>query len=428
MNKLKALLGFDPKTTTVKTELIAGMTTFLTMCYILAVNPTILATTGMDKGALFTATAIASAIATFLLAFMAKLPFAQAPSMGLNAFFAFTLCQAMGLTWQQALAVLLVEGIIFLAITFLNIRDKILECIPKNLRFAISAGIGMFIAFIGLKNAGIITANADTFVQLGKFTPVSILLCGCLMARRVKGSLFIAIIISTLIGIPMGVTQFSDNWMPVSTPHSIAPIFCQFDFTGFFTPKMFMVVFSLLLVNIFDTIGTVLGLVSKLGVKENEKGEIPGVKEAMMSDAIGTTAGALLGSSTITTYVESASGVAEGGKSGLTSFFVGLMFILSIFLAPIFLLIPSAATSGALVMVGVLMIDSFKKIELEDISESFPAFITMITMVLCYSIADGICLGILSYVLIKMMVGKFKDLNPTLYILSIFLLFNYVFG
>ena len=434
MNKLKALLGFDPKTTTVKTELIAGMTTFLTMCYILAVNPTILATTGMDKGALFTATAIASAIATFLLAFMAKLPFAQAPSMGLNAFFAFTLCQAMGLTWQQALAVLLVEGIIFLAITFLNIRDKILECIPKNLRFAISAGIGMFIAFIGLKNAGIITANEATFVQLGKFTPVSILglisilLCGSLMARRVKGSLFIAIIISTLIGIPMGVTQFSDNWMPVSTPHSIAPIFCQFDFTGFFTPKMFMVVFSLLLVNIFDTIGTVLGLVSKLGVKENEKGEIPGVKEAMMSDAIGTTAGALLGSSTITTYVESASGVAEGGKSGLTSFFTGLMFILSIFLAPIFLLIPSAATSGALVMVGVLMIDSFKKIELEDISESFPAFITMITMVLCYSIADGICLGILSYVLIKMLVGKFKDLNPTLYILSIFLLFNYAFG
>ena len=434
MNKLKALLGFDPKTTTVKTELIAGMTTFLTMCYILAVNPTILATTGMDKGALFPPPPTASPIATFLLAFMAKLPFAQAPSMGLNAFFAFTLCQAMGLTWQQALAVLLVEGIIFLAITFLNIRDKILECIPKNLRFAISAGIGMFIAFIGLKNAGIITANADTFVQHLVVNRevviylITILLCGCLMARRVKGSLFIAIIISTLIGIPMGVTQFSDNWMPVSTPHSIAPIFCQFDFTGFFTPKMFMVVFSLLLVNIFDTIGTVLGLVSKLGIKENEKGEIPGVKEAMMSDAIGTTAGALLGSSTITTYVESASGVAEGGKSGLTSFFVGLMFILSIFLAPIFLLIPSAATSGALVMVGVLMIDSFKKIELEDISESFPAFITMITMVLCYSIADGICLGILSYVLIKMMVGKFKDLNPTLYILSIFLLFNYVFG
>ena len=433
MNKLKALLGFDPKTTTVKTELVAGMTTFLTMCYILAVNPTILSTTGMDKAALFTSTAIASAIATLLLAFMAKLPFAQAPSMGLNAFFAFTLCQAMGLTWQQALAVLLIEGIIFLAITFLNIRDKILECIPLNLRYAISAGIGMFIAFIGLKNAGIITANEATFVQLGKFTPVSILglisilLSGMLMVRRVKGSLFYAIIISTVIGIPMGVTEIPDGWMPISAPHSVAPIFCQFDFTGFFTPKMIMVIFSLLLVNIFDTIGTIVGLAEKVGVTKKD-GTIPHVKEAMMSDAIGTTAGALLGSSTITTYVESASGIAEGGKSGMTSFFVGLLFIISIFLAPIFLLIPGAATSGALVMVGVLMVDSFKKIELDDISEAFPAFVTMITMVLCYSIADGICLGILSYVLIKLMTGKFKDLNLTLYILAVLLVINYAFG
>ena len=285
MNKLKTWLGFDPKQTTVRTELVAGMTTFLTMCYILAVNPTILATTGMDKGALFTSTAIASAIATILLAFMAKLPFAQAPSMGLNAFFAFTLCQAMGLTWRQALAVLLIEGIIFLLITFLNVRDKILECIPKNLRFAISAGIGMFIAFIGLKNAGIITSNEATFVQLGKFTPtsilglISILLSGTLMARKVKGSLFFAIIISTLIGIPMGVTEIGEGWMPISAPHSIAPVFCKFDFNGFFTPKMIMVVFSLLLVNIFDTIGTVLGLVSKLDVVENEKGDLPGVKQ-----------------------------------------------------------------------------------------------------------------------------------------------------
>ena len=433
MNKLKAILGFDPKTMTVRTELVAGMTTFLTMCYILAVNPTILSTTGMDKGALFTSTAIASAIATLLLAFMAKLPFAQAPSMGLNAFFAFTLCQAMGLTWQQALAVLLVEGIIFLAITFLNIRDKILDCIPMNLRYAISAGIGMFIAFIGLKNAGIITANEATFVQLGKFTPVSILglisilLSGMLMARRVKGSLFYAIIISTIIGIPMGVTEIPDGWMPLSAPHSVAPIFCQFDFSNFFTPKMIMVIFSLLLVNIFDTIGTIVGLAEKVGVTKKD-GTIPHVKEAMMSDAIGTTAGALLGSSTITTYVESASGIAEGGKSGMTSFFVGLLFILSIFLAPIFLLIPGAATSGALVMVGVLMVDSFKKIELDDISEAFPAFVTMITMVLCYSIADGICLGILSYVLIKLMTGKFKDLNLTLYILAVLLVINYAFG
>lgn len=433
MIDLQRILGFDPKQMTVKTELVAGLTTFLTMCYILAVNPAILSTTGMDKGALFTSTAIASAIATLLLAFMAKLPFAQAPSMGLNAFFAFTLCQAMGLSWQQALAVLLIEGIIFLAITFLNIRDKILECIPANLRYAISAGIGMFIAFIGLKNADIIVASDATFVKLGRFTPVcilgliSVMLSGVLMAKRVKGALFYAIILSTIIGIPMGVTEIPDGWLPVSTPHSIEPIFCQFDFSGFFTPKMIMVIFSLLLVNIFDTIGTIVGLASKVGVTKAD-GTIPHVKEAMMSDAIGTTAGALLGSSTITTYVESASGIAEGGRSGMTSFFVGVMFLLSVFLAPIFLLIPSAATSGALVMVGVLMVDAFKKIELDDISEAFPAFVTMITMVLCYSIADGICLGILSYVLIKMLTGKFKDLNLTLYALAILLLVNYAFG
>ncbi len=433
MNKLKVLLGFDPKQATVKTEIIAGLTTFLTMCYILAVNPAILSTTGMDKGALFTSTAIASAIATLLLAFMAKLPFAQAPSMGLNAFFAFTLCQAMGLTWQQSLAVLLVEGVLFLLITFFNIRDKILDCIPMNLRYAISSGIGMFIAFIGLKNAGIIVANPSTFVQLGSFTPVcllglaSILISGMLMVRKVKGALFYGIIASTIIGIPLGVTELPEGWMPVSAPHSIAPIFCQFDFHGFFTPKMFMVIFSLLLVNIFDTLGTLVGLAEKTGIVKKD-GSIPRVKEAMMSDAIGTTCGAFLGSSTITTYIESASGIAEGGRSGMTSLFVGILFLLSIFLAPIFLLIPGAATSGALVMVGVLMVDSFKKIELDDISEAFPAFVTMITMVLCYSIADGICLGILSYVLIKLLAGKTKDLNITLYILAILFVVNYAFS
>lgn len=427
------LLGFDPKQATVKTEIIAGLTTFLTMCYILAVNPAILSTTGMDKGALFTSTAIASAIATLLLAFMAKLPFAQAPSMGLNAFFAFTLCQAMGLTWQQSLAVLLVEGVLFLLITFFNIRDKILDCIPMNLRYAISSGIGMFIAFIGLKNAGIIVANPSTFVQLGSFTPVcllglaSILISGMLMVRKVKGALFYGIIVSTIIGIPLGVTELPEGWMPVSAPHSIAPIFCQFDFHGFFTPKMFMVIFSLLLVNIFDTLGTLVGLAEKTGIVKKD-GSIPRVKEAMMSDAIGTTCGAFLGSSTITTYIESASGIAEGGRSGMTSLFVGILFLLSIFLAPIFLLIPGAATSGALVMVGVLMVDSFKKIELDDISEAFPAFVTMITMVLCYSIADGICLGILSYVLIKLLAGKTKDLNITLYILAILFVINYAFS
>lgn len=433
MDKLKTLLGFDPKTMTVKTELLAGLTTFLTMCYILAVNTSILSTTGMDKGALFTSTAIASAIATLLLAFMAKMPFAQAPSMGLNAFFAFTLCQGMGLTWQQALAVLFIEGLIFLLITFFNIRDKILNCIPANLRHAISAGIGMFIAFIGLKNANVIVANDATFVHLGDFTPVcilgiiSILLSAVLMVKGVKGSLFYAIIISTIIGIPMGVTQIPDGWIPVSAPHSIEPIFCKFDFTSLMTPKVAMVVFSLLLVNIFDTIGTLVGLADKVGIVKAD-GSIPHIKEAMASDAIGTTVGSLLGSSTITTYVESASGIAEGGRSGLTSFFVGMLFILSIFVAPLFMLIPGAATSGALVMVGVLMASSFKQVKLDDISEAFPAFVTLIMMPLTYSIADGICLGIMSYVFVKLLTGKFKELNATLYILAALLIVNYIFA
>lgn len=430
---LQRLLGFDPKKTSIRTEVIAGVTTFLTMCYILAVNPTILATTGMDKPALFTATALASAIATLLLAFMAKLPFAQAPSMGLNAFFAFTLCQAMGLSWQQSLAILLVEGVIFLLITFLNVRDKILECIPLNLRYAISTGIGMFIAFIGLKNAGVVVPDPATCVRLGTFNfssllgIFSILLSGILMARGVKGSLFIGIIAATLIGIPLGVTQIPDGWVPVSAPHSVAPIFCQFDFTGFFSIKTLLIIFSLLLVNIFDTLGTLVGLAERTGIV-GPNGEIPRVREAMMSDAIGTTCGALLGSSTITTYIESASGISEGGRSGLTSFVTGGLFLLAIFLAPIFLLIPGAATSGALVMVGVLMLESVKKIKLDSISDAFPAFITIITMVLCYSIADGICLGILSYVLIKLFTGNFKDLNVTLYVLAILFVINYAFA
>lgn len=430
---LQKLFGYDPENMKMRTELVAGATTFLTMSYILAVNPAILSVTGMDKAALFTSTAIASAIATILLAVMAKLPFAQAPSMRLNAFFAFTLCQAMGFTWQQSLAALLIEGIIFILITFLNVRELILDSIPVNLRYAISAGIGMFIAFIGLKNAGIIVANPDTFVGLGKFTPtailgiIAILLSGVLMARKVKGALFYGIIIATIVGIPMGVTQIPDGWLPVSVPQSVAPIFCKFDFTNFFSFKMFIVIFSLLIVNIFDTVGTLVGLAEKTGIVQ-EDGTIPHVKEAMMSDAIGTTAGAFLGSSTITTYIESASGIAEGGRSGLTAFTVGIFFLLSLFLSPLFLLIPGAATSGALVLVGVLMIDSVKRIDLTNISEAFPAFITMITMVLCYSIADGICLGILSYVIIKLCIGEYKKVNPTLAVLSVLFILNFIFG
>ena len=433
MKILEKALGFDPKTMKLRTELIAGVTTFLTMSYILAVNPAILMSTGMNQGALFTATALASAIATLLLAFMAKLPFAQAPSMGLNAFFAYTLCQAMGYSWQNSLAILLIEGVIFMLITFFNVREMIFNAIPNNLRYAISAGIGMFIAFIGLKNAGIIVAKEGTFVGLGEFTTPCLLgifatlLSGVLMARNVKGSLFWGIIATTLIGIPLGVTVFPDHWLPVSAPQDISPIFCKFDFSGLLNLKTFLVVFSLLIVNIFDTIGTLMGLAEKTGIVR-EDGSIPHVSEAMMSDAIGTTCGAMLGSSTISTYIESASGIAEGGRSGVTSLVVGVMFLLSLFLSPIFLLIPSAATSGALIMVGVLMLDSVKKINLQDMTEAFPAFITMITMVLCYSIADGICLGILSFVVMKLCTHRWKDLNWTLCILSILFVLNFALG
>lgn len=431
MELITKFLGFDPKTMKMRTELIAGATTFLTMSYILAVNPSILSSTGMDKGALFTATALAAAISTLLLAFMAKLPFAQAPSMGLNAFFAYTLCQAMGYTWQQSLAIMLIEGVVFILITFFNVRELILDSIPKNLRYAISAGIGMFIAFIGLKNAGIIVAKEGTFVGLGAFTHesilgiIAILLSGILMARNVKCSLFYGIIATTLIGIPLGVTILPEGWLPVSAPQDIRPTLCQFDFNDLLNIKTLLVVFSLLIVNIFDTIGTLVGLSEKTGIVQDD-GTIPRVKEAMMSDAIGTTCGAMLGSSTITTYIESASGIAEGGRSGVTSAFVGLLFLLSLFLSPIFLLIPGAATSGALVLVGVLMLDSVKKLDLNDVSEAFPAFITMITMVLCYSIADGICLGMLSYVILKMCVGRWRDLNVTLVVLGILFVINFI--
>jgi len=414
-------LGFDASSMKMRTEVVAGATTFLTMCYILAVNPAVLSITGMDKGALFTATAIASAIATLLLALMAKLPFAQAPSMGLNAFFAYTLCQALHYTWQQSLAIMLIEGLLFILITFFNVREAILNAIPTNLRHAISVGIGMFIAFIGLKNAGVIVASPATFVTLGKFTPTAILgiigivLSGVLMARKVKGALFLSIIATTIIGIPLGVTQFPDHWLPVSMPQSISPIFCKFDFQGLFTTKTMMVVISLLLVNIFDTVGTLVGLAYKSRIV-NADGSIP------------PTCGAFLGSSTLTTYVESAAGVAEGGRSGMTSFVVGLLFLISLFLSPIFMLIPSAATSGTLVLVGVLMLDSVKLLDLSNISEAFPAFITMITMVLCYSIADGICLGILSYVILKLCTGQSKQLNPTLIILSLIFIANFILG
>ena len=428
---LQKIFGFNKQTMNLRTVIIAGITTFLTMSYILAVNPAMLSTTGMDKGAIFTATALAAAIATLLLAWMAKLPFAQAPGMGLNAFFAFTLVQGMGYSWETALAAMFVEGLIFILITLLNVREIILNSIPVNLRHAISAGIGMFIAFIGLKNAGIIESNPSTFVALGHFTPISllaifgILLSAVLLIKKVKGALFYSILLCTIVGIPLGVTDIPENFIPVSMPHSIAPTFCKFDFEGFFTLDMAIIIFTLLFMNIFDTLGTLVGLATKTGIMD-KNGHIPHVKEAMMSDAIGTTISSMLGSSTVTTYVESASGIAEGGRSGVTSLITGLLFILALFFAPAFLLIPGAATTGAFVLVGVFMMDSIGKINLSDISEALPAFVTIIMMVLTYSIANGIILGLLCYVLLKLFCGKYKQITLTMYILAILFIIDLI--
>ncbi len=431
MCMLQKIFGFNKQTMNLRTEIIAGITTFLTMSYILAVNPAMLSTTGMDKGAIFTATALAAAIATLLLACMAKLPFAQAPGMGLNAFFAFTLVQGMGYSWETALAAMFVEGLIFILITLLNVREIILNSIPVNLRHAISAGIGMFIAFIGLKNAGIIESNPSTFVALGHFTPISllaifgILLSAVLLIKKVKGALFYSILLCTIVGIPLGVTEIPENFIPVSMPHSIAPTFCKFDFEGFFTLDMAIIIFTLLFMNIFDTLGTLVGLATKTGIMD-KNGHIPHVKEAMMSDAIGTTISSMLGSSTVTTYVESASGIAEGGRSGVTSLITGLLFILALFFAPVFLLIPGAATTGAFVLVGVFMMDSIGKINLSDISEALPAFVTIIMMVLTYSIANGIILGLLCYVLLKLFSGRHKQITLTMYILAILFIIDLI--
>jgi len=428
----KKLVGFNPKTMKVRTEIIAGITTFLTMSYILAVNPDILSAAGMDKGSVFTATALSSAIATLLIAFLAKLPFAQAPGMGLNAFFAFTLVQGMGYSWETALAAVFVEGIIFIIITLLNIREKVVNCIPLNLRYAMSVGIGMFIAFIGLKNSGVIEANPATFVALGKFTPVSLLaifgiiISGVLMAKGVKGALFYSILICTAIGIPMGVTALPENFTIMSMPPSMAPTFLKFDFISLLNIDMFFIVLLLVFMDLFNTIGTLVGATAKTEMMD-EKGNIPHMKEALLSDAIGTSVGAVCGTSTVTTYVESAAGIAEGGRSGLTAFVVGILFFVALLFAPVFLLVPSAATTGALVIVGVFMMECVRKIDFSDMTEALPAFITIITMVLTYSIAEGMAMGMMSYAILKLLTGKYKEVSITLYVLTVLLILRYMY-
>lgn len=416
--------------TNVRTEIIAGITTFLTMAYILAVNPNILSATGMDVNALFTSTAIAAIFGTLVMALWAKLPFALAPGMGLNAFFAFTVVLGMGYSWQFALTAVLIEGIIFILLTAFNIREAIVDAIPKTLKTAISAGIGLFIAFIGLQNAGIIVNNEATLVHLGNITSgtallglIGLVITSVLIIKKVKGDLLIGIIVTALIGIPMGITHFNGI---ASLPPSIEPIFFKFDFTQVLTFDMLVVVFTFLFVDIFDTLGTLVGVSTKAKMLDKD-GKIPNAKKAFMADALGTTFGAMLGTSTVTTYVESAAGVSEGGRTGLTSLVTALCFVVALFFAPIFIAIPGAATAPALILVGLFMMTAIKDLDLTEYAESIPAFICIIAMPLTYSIAEGITLGLLSYVLINVLSGNFKKLTISMYVLAVLFILKYIF-
>lgn len=430
---LEKLFGFDPSKHNIKTEVMAGMTTFLTMAYILAVNPSIfasLASQGMDTDAVFTSTALAAIVGTLAMAIYAKKPFALAPGMGLNAFFVFTVCMTMGYSWQFALTAILIEGFIFVMLTLTKVRTLIVDAIPASLKMAIGAGIGLFIAFIGLKNAGIIVENHATFVSIGKLSQgsallgvIGIIMTSVLVIKRVPGSLLIGILGTALIGIPMGITELNGV---MDTPPSIAPIFCKFEWHHIFTIDMVIVVFTFLFIDLFDTMGTLVGVCTKAGMMRKD-GRIPGLNKAFMADAVATMAGACLGASTTTTYVESASGVAQGGRTGLTAFSTAVCFFVALFFAPLFLSIPAAATTPVLVIVGLYMLAPIKDINLNDFAESIPAFITLVMMPLTYSISDGILCGIMAYVAINMLCGNWKKLNPTLYVLAVLFVMKYIF-
>ena len=428
---LKKLFGFDPLKTTVKTEIIAGITTFLTMSYILAVNPSMFSQLeGMPGGAVFTSTALAAIIGCLAMAFIGKLPFGLAPGMGLNAFFVYSVCLGMGYSWQFALTAVLIEGIIFIIMTVTNIREAIVHAIPASLRNAIGAGIGLFIAFIGLSSAGIVVNDEATLVALGDITSGSALLAfigliitGFLYVKKVPGAILLGIIATMLIGIPMGVTEFRGV---LSQPESIKPIFCKFQFEHIFTLDMLAVVFTFLFIDMFDTVGTLVGVCTKANMVD-EKGNISRLKHAFMADAIATTVGSCLGTSTTTTYVESAAGVAQGGRSGLTALIIAGCFAIALFFSPLFLSIPSAATAPALILVGLMMMESVTKIKFDDFSESLPAFVCIITMPLTYSISNGILLGMITFVLMNMICGNFKKITPVMYILTVLFILKFIF-
>ena len=427
---LKKLFGFDPAITTIRTEILAGITTFLTMSYILAINPAMFSELDMPAGAVFTSTALAAIIGTFVMAVWAKLPFGLAPGIGLNAFFVYTVCMGMGYTWQFALTAVLIEGIIFILMTVTNLREAIVNAIPLSMRNAIGAGIGLFIAFIGLQNAGVIVDNGSTLVELGDITSgsallalIGLLITGFLYIKNVRGAMLIGILVTTVIGIPMGVTEFKGV---LSSPAPIGDIFCKFEWEDVFTLDMVVVVFTFLFIDMFDTVGTLVGVCTKAGLV-NEDGTVKKIKEAFMADAIATTAGAFLGTSTTTTYVESASGVAQGGRTGLTAFTIACCFAIALFFSPLFLSIPAAAIAPVLIMVGLMMLEPITRIPFNDFTESLPAFICIIMMPLSYSISNGILIGMIAYVLINLICGKFRKLTPTMYILAALFILKYIF-
>jgi len=384
----------------------------------------------MPAGAVFTSTALAAIIGTLVMALWAKLPFGLAPGIGLNAFFVYTVCMGMGYSWQFALTAILIEGIIFILLTVTNLREAIVNAIPLSMRNAIGAGIGLFIAFIGLQNAGVIVDNGSTLVELGDITSgsallafIGLLITGFLYIKNVRGAMLIGILVTTVIGIPMGVTEFQGV---MSSPEPIGEIFCKFEWQNVLTLDMVVVVFTFLFIDMFDTVGTLVGVCTKAGLV-NEDGTVKRIKEAFMADAIATTAGAFLGTSTTTTYVESASGVAQGGRTGLTAFTIACCFAIALFFSPLFLSIPSAAIAPVLIMVGLMMLEPITRIPFDDFTESLPAFICMIMMPLSYSISNGILIGMIAYVLINLVCGKFKKLTPTMYILAALFILKYIF-
>ncbi len=429
---LQKTFGLNPAKHSVRTEIIAGITTFLTMAYILAVNPSIfsaLESQGMPTNAVFTATALAAIVGCLVMSIYAKKPFGLAPGMGLNAFFVYTVCLAMGHPWQMALTAIFLEGVLFILLTVTNVRKLIVDAIPVTMKRAIGAGIGLYIAFIGLKSAGIIVNSEATSVALGSFSEpavilsiIGFLITSVLVILNVKGGMLLGIIATTLIGIPMGVTNFNGV---MSTPPSIEPIFCKFEWSQILSWDMVAIVFTFLFIDMFDTIGTVVGVSVKSGMVDKD-GNVDGINKVLMADAVATVAGAVFGTSTTTTYIESASGVSEGGRTGLTSFTIAVCFAIALMFSPLFLAIPGAATGPVLFIVGVMMASPVKDIDWSDYSEAIPAFVTMLLMPLAYSISDGIMLGMITYTVLNALAGKLKKVSVMMWILAALFILRYV--